>query len=84
LDFYILTWSALPVIPPVPSTIGKDNRVDKARTQTDGGSSPSLSISQHIAKVHGGKIKAKSQVGIGSTFTVWLPFYNKTTKEMKQ
>ncbi len=32
-----------------------------------------LSISRHIIEQHGGHILAKSQVGQGSTFLVWLP-----------
>jgi len=32
-----------------------------------------LSISQRIVEEHGGRIELVSEVGVGSTFTVWLP-----------
>lgn len=32
-----------------------------------------LSISRGIMQEHGGRIEVESQVGVGSTFTVWLP-----------
>jgi len=40
-----------------------------------------LSISYAIAKQHGGRITAESQVGKGSTFTVWLPAAGEETRD---
>jgi signal transduction histidine kinase len=37
-----------------------------------------LSICQHIAKVHGGITEVESQVGQGSTFSVFLPLFEKS------
>jgi heavy metal sensor kinase len=48
-------------------------RVDKSRSRAEGGTGLGLAISQHIAEAHGGKIEVESQVGSGSTFSVWLP-----------
>jgi heavy metal sensor kinase len=48
-------------------------RVDKSRSRADGGIGIGLAICQHIAEAHGGKIEVESQVGVGSTFSVWLP-----------
>jgi signal transduction histidine kinase len=48
-------------------------RVDKAHYRAEGSSGLGLSICQHIAEVHGGKIEVESQAGEGRTFTVWLP-----------
>jgi signal transduction histidine kinase len=48
-------------------------RVDKYRSRSESGSGLGLSICQRIAEIHGGTIKVESQVGKGSTFTVFLP-----------
>ena len=48
-------------------------RVDKARSRNDGGSGLGLAICKWVAEVHGGSIKAISELGIGSLFTVSLP-----------
>jgi signal transduction histidine kinase len=32
-----------------------------------------LSMAQEIMRAHGGRVTVKSQVGEGSTFTLWLP-----------
>jgi heavy metal sensor kinase len=48
-------------------------RADKARSRADGGAGLGLSICQHIAEVHGGRIEVESRVGEGSTFSVFLP-----------
>lgn len=57
----------------LPHIFERFYRVDKAHSRTEGSSGLGLSICQHIAEAHDGKIKVKSQPGKGSTFTVWLP-----------
>jgi two-component system phosphate regulon sensor histidine kinase PhoR len=47
-------------------------RVDRARSREHGGTGLGLSIVKHLCQVFGGSVKVKSQVGLGSTFTVNL------------
>lgn len=47
-------------------------RVDHARSREVGGTGLGLSIVKHLCQLFGGNIKVKSQVGLGSTFTVRL------------
>lgn len=44
----------------------RDNR-------TQPGAGLSLALIYHIARLHGGNLEVQSEVGVGSTFTLWLP-----------
>jgi heavy metal sensor kinase len=57
----------------IPFIFERFYRVDKSRSHAEGGSGLGLAICRHIAEAHGGKIEVESQVGAGSTFSVWLP-----------
>ncbi|AZO95166.1 ATP-binding protein [Halocella sp. SP3-1] len=48
-------------------------RVDKSRSRKEGGSGLGLSICRWIVKAHKGKITVDSQVGKGTSFSVYLP-----------
>jgi len=48
-------------------------RADKGRSRADGGTGLGLSIVRQIAQSHGGDVQLQSRLGVGSTFTIWLP-----------
>ena len=63
----------------LPRIFERFYKVDQARSKIDfigpggGGSGLGLAIARHVVEAHGGRIKAESVVGQGSTFTFTLP-----------
>ena len=68
-------------IPPanLPYVFDKFYRVQTQETQNIVGSGLGLSIVKSIVEKHGGRIWARSQVGMGSVFTFVLPADSKET-----
>jgi two-component system, OmpR family, phosphate regulon sensor histidine kinase PhoR len=48
-------------------------RVDTGRSRELGGTGLGLAIVKHIVNRHRGRLEISSSLGVGSTFTVWLP-----------
>ena len=57
----------------LPRVFERFYRVDRARSRELGGTGLGLSIVKHLAQAMGGSVKATSEVGRGSTFSVCLP-----------
>jgi two-component system phosphate regulon sensor histidine kinase PhoR len=48
-------------------------RVDKGRSRAVGGTGLGLAIVKHVVNRHRGRLLIDSDVGKGTTFTIWLP-----------
>ena len=57
----------------LPQIFDRFYRVKSHQTHQVKGTGLGLSIAQAIAQTHRGKIQVQSELGKGSTFTVWLP-----------
>jgi signal transduction histidine kinase len=58
----------------LPRVFDRFRQADGGSRRAQGGLGLGLAIVKHIVKLHGGAVLAKSPgVGLGSTFTVWLP-----------
>ena len=57
----------------LPRLFERFYRVDQARSRALGGFGLGLAICEWIARVHGGRLTVTSEVGVGTTFRLWLP-----------
>jgi len=57
----------------LPHLFERFYRADPSRHRGSGGAGLGLAICKTIAEAHGGDIEVTSALGVGSTFTLWLP-----------
>lgn len=60
----------------LPHIFDRFYRVDRSRARTTGGSGLGLAIVKQLVEAQGGLVSANSQVGKGSTFSFYLPFFS--------
>ncbi|MGO8796457.1 MAG: ATP-binding protein, partial [Candidatus Sulfotelmatobacter sp.] len=58
----------------LPHVFERFYRVENSQARTNEGSGIGLAFVQELVKVHGGSINVESTPGVGSTFTVAIPF----------
>lgn len=57
----------------IPRLTERFYRVDKGRSRSVGGTGLGLAIVKHIVNRHRGQLVIESEVGVGTTVSVWLP-----------
>ena len=68
----------------LPKIFERFYRADAARKSENGGHGLGLSIARIIVKAHGGKLRVRSKVGMGSTFYVDLPEKQKSIQAIDE
>ncbi len=57
----------------LPRIFERFYRADPGRAREAGGTGLGLAIVRHLAEAHGGRVKAESEPGVGTTIAAWFP-----------
>lgn len=57
----------------LPRIFERFYRVDPGRSREQGGTGLGLAIVKHLVEAHGGRVRAESEVGVGSSITALFP-----------
>jgi len=57
----------------LPRIFERFYRADPGRSREAGGTGLGLAIVRHLAEAHGGRVKAESELGVGTTIAAWFP-----------
>jgi two-component system, OmpR family, phosphate regulon sensor histidine kinase PhoR len=57
----------------LPRIFERFYRVDPGRSRDEGGTGLGLAIVKHLVEAHGGRLKAESEVGVGTTISARFP-----------
>ncbi len=68
----------------LPRVFERFYRVDAARARRTGGTGLGLAIVKHVVEEHGGSIEVESELGLGSTFRIRLPFIGAVPAEERR